>query len=365
MQKKWVLVTNNPSHYRQEIYKKLSERGVDFNFATGDFSIAKLDVSIIATKVFESKCYRLGPFYFVPSSVLRALSYDNIIITGNFFYIHTWLILIIAKLLGKKTYAWGHSWYGREGFLKSYLKKFYFSFAHKILTYGEYAKGLMVANGFDEKKIVPIYNSLSYEKHLKLRKEILYLDELAQTKDPYLVFIGRLTHVKRLDLLVNALSRLNPRFPNLRLKFIGQEHDGGALKRLVNELKVDHLVDFLGPSYDERYISTILSGAKVCVSPGNVGLTAIHSLTFGTPVISHDDFPKQMPEFESIVPGLTGYFFKAKDLDSLCEKIELVMLLKDEEYALMRRNCMDEVDHKWNTRKQMQIFTALGLKVTD
>ena len=44
------------------------------------------------------------------------------------------------------------------------------------------------------------------------------------------------------------------------------------------------------------------------VSPGNVGLTAIHSLSYGTPVLTHNNFNNQMPEVESIQPGFNGYF---------------------------------------------------------
>ena len=76
-------------------------------------------------------------------------------------------------------------------------------------------------------------------------------------------------------------------------------------------------VCFFGPCYDEFEIGMLIYNAALCVSPGNVGLTAIHSLSYGTPVISHNDFKHQMPEFEAIVPGETGAFFIANDLNSL------------------------------------------------
>lgn len=50
--------------------------------------------------------------------------------------------------------------------------------------------------------------------------------------------------------------------------------------------------------------------ADLCVSPGNVGLTAMHSLVFGCPVITHNCFEWQMPEFEAIQPGITGDFLR-------------------------------------------------------
>ena len=55
----------------------------------------------------------------------------------------------------------------------------------------------------------------------------------------------------------------------------------------------------------------------MCVSPGNVGLTAIHSLTYGTPVLTHDDFNFQMPEAEAIKENISGIFFRINNANDL------------------------------------------------
>ncbi len=65
--------------------------------------------------------------------------------------------------------------------------------------------------------------------------------------------------------------------------------------------------------------------ASVCVSPGNIGLTAIHALSFGCPIITHNNFAEQMPEFESIKPSKTGYFYQQGDIADLKDKIRKVI----------------------------------------
>src|SRR5690606_35683945 len=55
--------------------------------------------------------------------------------------------------------------------------------------------------------------------------------------------------------------------------------------------------------------------------PGNVGLTAMHALTYGTPVVSHSNASRQGPEFESIKDGVSGFLFKEDDVDSLVDAI--------------------------------------------
>ena len=64
--------------------------------------------------------------------------------------------------------------------------------------------------------------------------------------------------------------------------------------------------------------------SDVCVMPGRIGLTAIHALSNGVPVISHSNFDHQMPESEVILDGVTGYFFTMNDFASLVDKLLLV-----------------------------------------
>lgn len=82
---------------------------------------------------------------------------------------------------------------------------------------------------------------------------------------------------------------------------------GVILKKCIRE-RVDKNVWFYGSCYDEQTNAELIYNADMCVAPGNVGLTAIHAMTFGCPVITHSDFKWQMPEFEAIHPGKTGDF---------------------------------------------------------
>ena len=52
--------------------------------------------------------------------------------------------------------------------------------------------------------------------------------------------------------------------------------------------------------------------SDLTVSPGNIGLTAIHSLSYGTPVCSHSNFNNQMPESEAIINFEKWFFFSGK-----------------------------------------------------
>lgn len=78
------------------------------------------------------------------------------------------LTFVLIKRLffyDKKVYFWCHGWYGKESYTEAFIKKIVYKCASGIFTYGEYAKNLMIKEGFDGAKIHPIHNSLDYENN--------------------------------------------------------------------------------------------------------------------------------------------------------------------------------------------------------
>ena len=115
-----------------------------------------------------------------------------------------------------------------------------------------------------------------------------------------------------------------------------------------------------GPSYEEEKIGELVYNADLCVSPGNIGLTAMHSLTYGTPAITHGNFSNQGPEFEAIKSGVTGDFFiedDARDLTQVIKNwINLDLLKRD----LIRNNCYKVIDEFYNPNYQIKVFKSLA-----
>ncbi len=95
----------------------------------------------------------------------------------------------------------------------------------------------------------------------------------------------------------------------------------------------------------------------ICISPGNVGLTAMHSLVYGTPVITHNNFANQMPEFEAIIPGKTGDFFIEDNVDDLANVIE--KWIKKPESQEISNNCFDIIDKYYNPNYQLSVIKGV------
>lgn len=163
-------------------------------------------------------------------------------------------------------------------------------------------------------------------------------------------------------MLLEALKTLAERGGNYNLAFIGGGAEKEKLQAQADRLGLSQRVRFYGPSYGERELSTLIYNADLCVSPGNVGLTAIHAFSYGCPVITHGSFENQMPEFEAISEGRTGGFFKEGDADSLAAAVDSWFKLglpRDD----VRKACYAGIDDSWNPDYQIAVIKkALKIK---
>lgn len=360
MSNKNVFILNYAPHYRYPIFKMINDE-LEADFYFGDIpgsSIEKIDYSDLSNFKEEFKTLQFKTFYWYKGSINQIFKpYKNFVLTGDPQIFSNWIILILAKLTGKKVYLWTHGWYGEETGFKKTIKRLYFNLANKILLYGDYAKNLMIKNGFDQNKLVPLYNSLNYDLQLSIRNGLettsVYVNHFKNT-NPVLIFIGRVQKNKRLDLVLKAMKLLNNQGKFLNLVVVGKVSKDYNIQEDINSNNLHEQVWLYGPSYDEKKNGELIYNASLCISPGNVGLTAIHSLMYGTPVITHNNFTKQMPEFEVVIENYTGIFFEENNLDDLVKKIEIILDQKIE-----RENCYQVISEKWNPHYQINILKSI------
>lgn len=359
---KILQIYNIMPHYRSFIYQ-LIDRQFDCDFVTGQAStnIKTMDFSVLKGRVEEVDNIKLGSAYYqagVPFMIRR--KYDIFLITGDVRCVSTWLFAILAKLYpNKKVFFWSHGWLGKENPIKRLFSKVFFSLANGVFVYNERSRQLMINGGFPSKKIITIYNSLDYDTQVSIRKTIhrspIYEDHFGNT-NPVIIFIGRLTRVKCLGMIIDAVKRLRERGEFYNVVFIGEGPERKELEKKTELLLLSNAVWFYGESFDESENAILIYNATICVSPGNVGLTAIHCLTYGCPVITHDNVNKQMPEYESIIESKTGSFFKEGNIQSLAESISSWSWEHKHNRNEIRQNCYKTIDEKWNPHKQISII---------
>lgn len=363
--KRLCVIYNFAQHYRTSIFTLMDkELHCDFVFGDSMGDVRKMDYSLIKGKVTETHTKRIcGGWYWQPGVITQLFKdYDQYLLLGETRALSTWAFCILAKFLKpkKKIYFWTHGWYGKETCLESFIKKIEFKLPNGgIFTYGNYARELMVPKGFKPEKLHVIHNSLAYDQQLAIRKELVFSPIYKKhfgNEHPNLFFIGRLTPVKQLDMILDAMSICRKRGSFYNLTFIGGGSESESLKQKAAELELLEQVWFYGPCYEEKELSSLIYNADLCVAPGNIGLTAMHSMVFGTPCITHNDFPYQMPEFEAIKPNKTGCFFKRNNVEDLAEQIEEWFRINGNSRDEVRQNCMDEIDKEWNPYFQIDVL---------
>ena len=359
-------IFNQAAHYREPIYMLMDKE------LRCDFYITKWKVNPFKQMIYDDlkgfkRSYKnihlIGNFYWQNGMLWRAFNnYKHYIITGEPYSITTWIMLIITKILGKKTYLWSHGWYGDETRIKAKFKKYFFSLSTNVLLYGNYARNLMIKEGFPSNKLICIYNSLDYNKQIKVRENLITTNiyqNYFHNCYPVLLYIGRIQQIKKIDLLIETLNIFKEKGLYCNLIIIGKESENTNIYEMISRYKLDKYVWFHEECYDEEKIGELIFNADVCVSPGNIGLSAMHSLVYGTPVITHSNFTNQMPEFEAITKGLTGDFFEEDSVEDLFNKINAWISLPIKQRELIRINCYKIIDEKYNPRVQIKIIANL------
>lgn len=304
------------------------------------------------------------------SGLYRAVSGRNassVVLIGNPNYVQTWFAAILAKFLRKKVFFWTHGWLKRENSIKAALRNAYFNLADGVLVYGDRAADLAEATGFKRNKIYAIYNSLDFNKNEAIfatleakyksqndvdvgRKSITDWPDL-----PIIICTARLTPICRFDLLLEAMAALEHKGTPCTLLLVGDGPERSRLEDLAKKLCVK--VRFLGAIYDEMTLAPLIYLSDVTISPGKVGLTAMHSLGYGTPVITHGDMDAQMPEVEAIVPGENGDFFEAGSAEGLAAAIEK-WIYTERDRADLRKKCRAPIIDRYNPATQRELIEA-------
>lgn len=359
--------------YRLGIYKLLSEdTDINFEFLADDKEINRIQnipKEYVVNGSIKSKFSKVYGFsikkLFVSiwqKNVLGSIfnkNIDGIIFSEGIHNISNWVFLLLARLTRKHVLIWGHGYYGNENRIKSLLRILQLKLADDVLLYGERAKQLLIEKKIKSDRLHVIYNSLNYANQIQIINSLDNKDITRKKEDlfdnpnyPTLIFVGRLVSIKRVDLLLEAMKRLKEENFNCNCLIVGDGPLRNNLQSLVANNKLENIV-FYGSTYNEEELAVLISLSDLFVSPGNVGLNCIHSLTYGTPVLTHNKFSQQMPEFEAIMVDENGLFFNFDDVFDLKEKIKQWFNNVERNKSEIKKQCREIIDAKYNPNTQL------------
>lgn len=366
---KVLYFTNIFPKYRKNIWDKLlNQKEFDLKIffdnrpLNGIYSQSPDELPHHKHKLLDLKNYSAFGVIYWQSKVIKECilsSFDKVIFLGEMNIISTWIACLVCKLKNKEIIFWTHGLYGNEGKIKSWFRGLFYKLADKFFIYENSAKDKMVKKGFEREIIHVIYNSLDFELQLQIFNQLEKKNQSTKLKLfrnnlPILFFIGRLTSKKKIDQLIQASILLNKINPSFNLLIIGSGPAQKKLEKLAYPILKEGLCYFHEAVFDEIKIAELIYNSDLCVSPGNVGLTAIHSMSYGIPVATHDNFKNQMPEAEAIEPFENGIFFNEDDIEDIAFKIKL--WFSKYHGIKSKKELRSKIDKIYNPNRQIEVF---------
>lgn len=219
----------------------------------------------------------------------------------------------------------------------SFIKRFYMSFftriftdyikrkANKFVAVGK-SERFLLSSEFDlpEKEIQLIHLGADSELFVpnknrgrSLRKSL----SIAQ-KDIVIIYAGKMTPNKDLDVLLLSIDKVRKKHKNIKLLLVG----GGSpeyvddLKNIIKERSLEDIVIWAG-MIDNSELPQYYNASDFGVWPGNLSNTIIEAMSCGLPVI----LPRRVSQNQTALHLLkndNGFSFKRGSVSGLAKSIE-------------------------------------------
>jgi glycosyltransferase involved in cell wall biosynthesis len=311
------------AHYRKDVFNCfLNNKEYKFELLAGRNYNGIKEVDNIGT-LFSYAYFSFfkHKYYYLKGSLKYIFSgnYDIIICSGvDFHLLHTLLLFFLWRvLLNRKLYWWSHATIGNQGRMGFLLRKFIYRSSTGVFVYNQKGRDNLLSMRVLDERIIVVNNSINREDYGYLNYD---LNKEKNHEVFSILYSGRLTKEKKVDVLIRALGILKKRKCFEFKCFIIGNGEIGKLHRLAEEENVLEIIEFTGAKYAKE-VQNFFLNSDVFIYPGGIGLSALHALSFGLPVITTDNLRLHFPEFELIVPGYTGDLFTDNSAESLADKI--------------------------------------------
>ncbi len=241
---------------------------------------------------------------------------DILVVCGAPRNISSMLMLVVARLRGVKTVWWGHYWSSTSKAHRFFLRRLLMRFASVILFYTDHEVDEYRASygKSDQRTVTALNNGINIDPVVSLRAPYD-----AAERDKAILFIGRVTAKAELQVLLHAIA--DPRLGDVRLDIIGDGEERQVLESLACKLALDDRITWHGGTTDETVIAGIANRCRLFAYPGGVGLSLLHAMAYGLPVVVHDDRWVQMPEIAAFYRAGNGLSFTHGSSAALAEAL--------------------------------------------
>jgi len=213
-----VIFCKQNDHYRK--WKLLEKDHLKFDFCVlNDFSIKLKEWEIHLANGLLSKLVKEKPVLVIT----EGFGFPTIFCLLYTSLFHKKLIIFSAETrYTAKAYSW----------FRHLLRRFMVRHAQGFIAKGSLAKEYLVSLKVPQEKIFLTYYSIDPEL-FGLDPNKAKEKKKTTEKKKRILYVGRLTRLKGVDLLIRAYMRVKKKYPNIELCLVGDGPDGGEFKKLA------------------------------------------------------------------------------------------------------------------------------------
>ncbi len=148
----------------------------------------------------------------------------------------------------------------------------------QVITVSPSSKAEIIAHRLTRKDPHVIYNGVDLNVCVKGQK----------SKTPMILYLGRLTTAKSVNILILAVKQIIQKVPNVSVIIAGDGPSKNFLQKMVKSLKLDKYIRFVGKVSEAEKLA-LYQKAWVFVNPSLIegwGITTIEANACGTPVVA-------------------------------------------------------------------------------
>ena len=219
--------------------------------------------------------------------------------------------------------AGGKTWLGFFRFwLTAAVRRIYIRRAAAHIMYTEDAYHIIGSYGVAREKIFVTANSPDTDELLEAFKQVQAMPPILPKNPRRLIHVGRLVKWKRVDLILEAVHRLQSKFSDIELVIVGKGPEEENLQQQAIALGISERVRFVGGVYDPLTLGQYLHASAIYVLAGMGGLSINDAMCFAKPVVCSvaDGTEKRL-----VREGFNGHYFQNGDPDSLIEQLDRLL----------------------------------------
>lgn len=329
----------------------LSDKGHDVTVFTLKYPDTVYDDTINSFSVVRLPAwFKYGDAGEIPQLMWKLKDFDLVHLHYPFYGAAEWLCFSHIPFV--LTYHMDAQTTGMKSILQNIYDfawpKFIFSRAKKVIVVDSgYFKTVQYASKVKPENVAEIFNGVDTKIFKPMSADLADLDLQDLAGKKIISFVSNPIPLKRLDLLLEAVKKLND--PNIALVVVGGGYDLDKYIKIANQLGIYSQVRFVGACANSQLLADYYNISDCFVLSSDYesfGMVVTEAMSCGLPVIGTD-----IPAIRSrINDGVDGLLFKKGSVDDLAAKISQVLAMSDEARKQMGDNGRKKIveNYSWD-----------------